>query len=148
MKDIFQELTPKQRLRYLEDNALDIVENYRHTRPLTEEELNEERETHANLCIEIEAIQAEMKRVADEFKEKLKPLNVQRLETLSRIRSQQLEEVTTAYLIQDFDEFKVGTYNADGVLLSERKMREGERQAGLFRLNKVEERFSRSGTDD
>lgn len=134
MRDLFQDYTPGARVRELENNAFDIVPNYRFNRDLSEEELVEENRLFSEVSIQIESIREELKRVTEEYKEKLKPLEAKAKKHLLTIKTGQVERVDTVYLIQDFDEGKIGTYTSEGVILGERDMKPAELQASVFRV--------------
>ena len=150
MKDLFQDLTPTQRVEMLESNAFDLIENHTYRRPLTDEELAEEREAFTNAHIEIERMQNELAEIMAQKKQEIKLKQKVAAAHLDNIKHQSEEKVDTVFLIQDFKERKIGTYNSEGILLTERPMRGKERQSMIpFQLGKTfDGDNSRTGTDD
>lgn len=72
-KKFMPELTPKERLSLMQENAAKI-ENTNYQKTLTPEELAERREDLADNCIKLNKFEDELKEVKDDFKLKMDPL--------------------------------------------------------------------------
>lgn len=96
---LFEGMTPGTRLRYLEDNAVEVVPNFRYNRPLPPEELTEKESEFARLAVDLEAQQEEIRAQTQRLKEALKPLQTRYKELLAIMRTGQEERVETVYLM-------------------------------------------------
>lgn len=131
---LFEGMTPGTRLRYLEDNAVEVVPNFRYNRPLTEDELQEKLAEFGRLSVDLEAGQEEIREQMQRLKEALKPLQTRHKELLLVLRTGQEERVETVYLVEDWENRKVATYNKDGEMIGTRNMRKGD-QHTVFSIN-------------
>lgn len=131
---LFEGMTPGTRLRYLEDNAVEVVPNFRYNRPLPPEELTEKESEFARLAVDLEAQQEEIRAQTQRLKEALKPLQTRYKELLAIMRTGQEERVETVYLVEDWENRKVATYNKDGEMIGTRNMRKGD-QHTVFSIN-------------
>lgn len=77
---IFQDLDTLSRIRALEDNALDIAEDYSYHRPLSDEEVADLRNEFAEKHIEIENLEKKKAALLAEVNTELKAKKQQQLE--------------------------------------------------------------------
>ena len=131
---LFEGMTPGTRLRYLEDNAVEVLPNFRYNRQLPPEELTEKESEFARLAVDLEARQEEIREQTQRLKEALKPIQTRYKELLAIMRTGQEERVETVYLVEDWENRKVATYNKDGELIGARNMRKGD-QHTVFSIN-------------
>lgn len=125
---IFPDLGQIERIRMLEDNSDDVVEQFTYDRVLTDEEKQEEQELFSAVHIELARMEAEKKQLVERLNADIKVKRTIAEKTLLKIKNGREEVTETVYVIHDEDEQKVGTYNYRGELISERPMRSGERQ--------------------
>lgn len=133
-KQLFEGMLPATRLRYLEDNAVEVVPNFRYNRPMPPEEMAEKETEFARLAVDLEAQQEEIRAQTQRLKEALKPLQTRYKELLAIMRTGQEERVETVYLVEDWENRKVATYNAAGEMIGSRNMRKGD-QHTVFTIN-------------
>jgi hypothetical protein len=129
---IFQDLDTLSRIRALEDNALDIAEDYSYHRPLSDDEVADLRNEFAEKHMEIENLQKKKAALMAEINGELKAKKITASAALSMIRTGKEEVSGTVYFIQDFDAGKIKVYDAEGILISERPMKQADRQARIF----------------
>lgn len=129
---IFQDLDTLSRIRALEDNALDIAEDYSYHRPLSDEEVADLRNEFAEKHIEIENLEKKKAALLAEVNTELKAKKATAARALAMIRTGKEEVSGTVYFIQDFDAGKIKVYDAEGILISERPMKQADRQARMF----------------
>ena len=136
--------SPMANINFMRDNADEVVEDYSYQRVLTEDELIEERERFAEVSIELEMLEEQKKIILDEIMEKIKAKKKVASKHLMLIRVGRQEVTGEAFIFRDEDEKKIGTYDMNGVLLSDRNMKPTEIQRKLFNNN-----FNRlTGTND
>lgn len=127
--------TPIDNIAFMRDNADDIQEAYTYQRILTEDEIQAEKNEYADLSIQIEQIEEEKQRIMSEINERLKIKKSLAKKSLMLFRIGRMEVTDTVYFIKDEKENKIGTYDSNGVLLTERPMKATERQRKMFNNN-------------
>ena len=132
---------------FMESNADEILPDYEYTRNLTDEEIENERIEFANVSIKIEQLQEEKARVMAELNEKIKAQTTLAKKALGYIRRGRMDVIATVFLVKDENEGMIGTYDMNGVLLTERKMRGTERQKTVFTRDRVDYKDERDGTN-
>ena len=125
---IFQDESAIERIRHLEDNASEVLPNYNYERILTQEEIAEQREAFSTDHIELGKIERAKSEALAQFNASLKNVKLKAADRLTKIRTGREEVTETVYVIQDFEEGKVGIYNQNGELISEKPMRGADRQ--------------------
>lgn len=130
---------------FMESNADEILPDYEYTRQLTDEEIDAERIEFATVSIKIEQLEEEKARVVAEMNEKIKAQKALAKKALSLIRRGRMDVIATVYLVKDENEGMVGTYDMNGVLLSERKMKGTERQKTIYTRDEVKYKDGTNG---
>lgn len=150
MKDLYVtgDGSPMDNIAFMESNADEILPGYEYSRELSDDEIENERVEFANVSIKIEQLLEEKERFMAEFNERLKVQKQLAKKSLRLIRIGRMDVVETVYLVKDENEGMVGTYNQNGVLLSERKMKGTERQRTIYTRENVAYKSDKTGTDD
>ena len=123
----------RDREAFLKDNC-DKVEEKGYMKPYTPEELQGHKENLANVSIEIAEIEAEKKAQDAYYKGKLKPLNEQRSQMVSNIKSKSEYVKEICYKFIDQEAKETGFYNADGDLIESRPATADELQPSIFSM--------------
>lgn len=122
---------PAERMRFLKDNC-DKVEEKFYMKPYSPEELQQHKENLANLSIEIQDIEEELKAAKEHYKEMLKPLKEDRKEMVDNIKQKAEMVKEQCYAFVDRDTRRTAYYNSDGDLVEERPSTADELQPTLF----------------
>ncbi len=117
-----------ERRDWLESMAETVLENASYNHRMTDEEIEEERRTFADLSIRIENLKAELAELTLQYKEKIRPLESKAKDCLFLIRTQNLSINGTLYELIDYSEGRIGTYDVNGHLISERSF---DRKKGI-----------------
>ena len=131
----------RDREAFLKDNC-DKVEEKGCMKPYTPEELQGHKENLANVSIEIAEIEAEKKAQDAYYKGQLKPLNEQRSQMVSNIKSKSEYVKEICYKFVDQEAKETGFYNADGDLIESRPATADELQPTIFSMAR------KTGTND
>lgn len=131
----------RDREAFLKDNC-DKVEEKGYMKPYTPEELQGHKESLANVSIEIAEIEAEKKAQDAYYKGQLKPLNEQRSQMVSNIKSKSEYVKEICYKFVDQEAKETGFYNADGDLIESRPATADELQPTIFSMAR------KTGTND
>ena len=127
MPKIFMpELSREERLRVLKDNHNSEVTTY--YKQLTQEEMDVRREKLAENSIEHFELSEQLKEVKADFKEKMEPLIRDNHNLMKEIKTGQAEVEGEIFFVPDHDASMMETYNADGELISSRRLRPEEKQ--------------------
>ena len=137
MRPLFQDVSPLERIRALEDNADEILNDYSYELPLSEDEINEANADYTAREMEILKISADKARILAEYNAKIKGLSAQQDALLNEIKTRRREYRGTCYEIIDEQEGRVLTYNQQGECIGDRPARSFQRKAHL-----------RTGTDE
>lgn len=139
-QNLAEHLPLNQRAGFLRDNA-DAVETLNYLKKFTPEEIQEMKNNLSNVSIEINDIENERKDAVDVFKSKLKPLVIDRKETLTNIRNKAISVKEDCFKFIDHDTNTVSYYNNIGDLVDQRPIMPSERQKSIFSIEK-------NGTND
>lgn len=131
----------RDREAFLKDNC-DKVEEKGYMKPYTPEELQGHKENLANVSIEIAEVEAEKKAQDAYYKGQLKPLNEQRSQMVSNIKSKSEYVKEICYKFVDQEAKETGFYNADGDLIESRPATADELQPTIFSMAR------KTGTND
>ncbi len=96
------------------------------------EELQQHKENLANLSIQIQDIEEELKAAKEHYKEMLKPLKEDRKEMVDNIKQKAEMVKEQCYAFVDRDTRRTAYYNSDGDLVEERPSTADELQPTLF----------------
>lgn len=125
-----KDLSNEERQMVFESEAIG-QEEASYMKPLSAEELAAERQRFADLAIQKAEIDDEFDKVKEDFKAKLKPLQLQISEALGNIKARGIWSKGLCYKIADYDNKLIHIVDDDGLLINSRMMRPDERQ---FRL--------------
>jgi uncharacterized phage infection (PIP) family protein YhgE len=119
-KYFFPDVSDEQRLDLLKTNCNRLLEDYGYEKPLSKEQVKQLKDKIANHVSELRKVKAEKKEVVKDYNSQISTL-----EKSIDSSSDELEKRTTytselCFEFIDYDEKKVGIYNRDGLLISER----------------------------
>ena len=149
MKDIIipNPETAIDRINYMSAAADEVVPDYRYERTLSPEELDEERQTFADLSIDLQRLEIEKAELVAQLNAKIKEKRNEATKSLTLIRTGRMEVVENVYLIADPGNKMIGTFNQYGTLISERQMRKSE-YLNFNRSLFTDEQVIKDGTND
>lgn len=147
VKDIFQDMSSEERLEALRNSA-DQVVNHSFTRPYTEEQIAEIRAKISELCIKISDKERELAAVKAEYKAILTPLETQREEAVSDLRSGGKFVTEECFIYVHYSSGKAGLYSKDGHLLNEMDITQEMSQATIFSALREDAEFQAQPDDD
>ena len=119
-KQLFTGYSDEQRLQMLKDNSNKLLEDYGYEKPLSKEQVKQLKDKIASQVSELRKVKAEKKEVMKGYTEQ-----ISKLDKSIDNASEELEKRTTytselCFEFIDYDEKRVGIYNKDGLLISER----------------------------
>jgi hypothetical protein len=138
-------LNPVQRTRFLKDNC-EAVESVGYMKPFKPEEIERKKNRLADVSIELADIEAEKALAVSSFKVRMAPLKEERTELVSDIKVKARYVTEQCYKFVDRDTRRVGYYNNDGQLISERPAMMDELQLSIPFEHSGE--MSGTGTED
>lgn len=136
-KQFYPELSPAERLVLLRDNA-DKSETTTYFKTLTQDELDERRESLAENSIKLSELEDSKKLTSDRFKAQMDPLKAANKILLGEIKTKQAEVEGELFHIADHDAGIMETYDANGDLHSSRRLKPDEKQQKLFPVRKAQ----------
>lgn len=136
MKQFMPDLTPKERLMIMQENASKI-EQTSYQKSLSADELAARREDLADDCIKLNQLEDELKIIKDDYKDKMDPLKSANKTRLSEIKTKQTTVDGTLYHLANHEEGMMETYDGEGYLISSRRLRPEEKQGTIFSLGKT-----------
>lgn len=136
MKQFMPELTPKERLVIMQENA-HKVEQTSYQKALSAEELAARREDLADNCIKLNQLEDELKEVKDDFKLKMDPMKNVNKVLLTEIKTKQTTIDGTLFHLANHEDGMMETYDNEGYLISSRRLRPEEKQGNLYSLPKA-----------
>lgn len=136
MKQFMPDVSPKERLMLLQENAAK-VEQTTYQKALTPDELAARREDLADDCIKLNQFEDELKEVKDDYKLKMDPLKTANKTRLLEIKTKQSTTDGTLYHIANHQESIMETYDSEGLFVSSRRLRPEEKQGTIFSLGKT-----------
>jgi len=122
-----------ERKLFLKDNC-DLVENIGYMKPFSPDKIIELKETLANVSIKIDDIEGQKKMQMEVFKDRLKPLVEEKLQSLSGIRQRAEQVDELCYTFIDQAEKTVASYNELGVRVALRPAMQSELQGTVFQM--------------
>ncbi len=126
----------KERTMCLQENALK-VEDTTYQKVLSPDELAARREDLADDCIKLNTLEDELKEVKDSYKAKMDPLKAANKIRLTEIKTKQSTTDGILYHIPDHLSGMMETYDADGMLVSSRRLRPEEKQGNVFAMKQA-----------
>jgi hypothetical protein len=136
MKQFMPDLTAKERLMILQENA-SKVEQTTYQKTLSPDELAARREDLADNCIKLNQFEDELKEVKDDFKIKMDPLKNTNKVLLTEIKTKQTTIDGTLFHLANHEDGMMETYDNEGYLISTRRLRPEEKQGTIFSLPKA-----------
>lgn len=136
MKQFMPELTQKERLMLMQENA-HKVEQTTYQKSLSQDELAARREDLADNCIKLNQLEDELKEVKDDFKMKMDPMKTSNKTLLTEIKTKQTTIDGTLFHLANHEDGMMETYDNDGYLISSRRLRPEEKQGTIFSLPKA-----------
>lgn len=136
MKQFMPDVSPKERLMLLQENAAK-VEQTTYQKALTPDELAARREDLADDCIKLNQFEDELKEVKDDYKLKMDPLKTANKTRLLEIKTKQSTTDGTLYHVANHQESIMETYDSEGLFVSSRRLRPEEKQGTIFSLGKT-----------
>ena len=118
-RELGKDIAIEERAQFLEDNC-DAVEDVTYSRAFAPEELALKREQLTDSSIKIADIEEQKKKVMDEFKKRLEPLNVVKSDAIKALREKSQTVTEKCYKFLDEETKMVGFYNKEGNLVSSR----------------------------
>ncbi len=125
-----------ERLQVLQNSA-SKVEETSYQKSLNQEELATRREEHIDNCIKLGNLDDELNKIKDKFKEEMKPMSLANRVLLTELKTKQTTIKGVIYHLMNEADSTMETYDADGMLIAERRLRPDEKQAGLYSLPKA-----------
>ena len=132
LKQFMPELTPKERLIILEQNA-DQIDVTTYQKPLTEEALADKKDVLTENSIALFDLEEEKKEAVKVYKDKIDPIKKQNNKLLTEIRTGQETVTGKLFMMANFDDGMMETYDADGFLVESRRLKATEKQGNLLK---------------
>lgn len=121
--EMLQGYDPLERIRIMENSCDEVIEDYHYERPLSDEEIAQEREEYCELEIEIQKIEAEKAGVVATYNAKIKERRAAAGIHLEKVKTGRTEVHENVYVFIKEEAGMVGTYNRHGQLISERRLK-------------------------
>lgn len=125
----------KFRISFLKDNCDEVIEKG-YMKPYSEEQIETMKDDLSEVSIKIDDIETEKKIIMEQFKGKLKPLETEKTELLTGIRTKSRFVRELCFKFIDTDLKMVGFYNAEGNLIESRPCNADELQQTIFQINR------------
>ena len=130
-KVLFTEYSEEQRLQMLKDNCDKLLEDYGYDKPLSKDQLKAVKDRISSVAVELHDVQEEKKEADKEFNDRIKDLKGSMAEQVKQLKTRTTYTCELCFEFLFREEAKVGVYNKDGHLISERtatikEMREPE----------------------
>lgn len=122
---------PAERLRLLKDNCDDREETH-YFKPLNQNELDQRSEKIAVICIDIYKLEADLKTIKDEYKDKIDPLKIENKQLCNEFHTRQADIVGQLFHFKDLETGMMNTYNEEGEFIKSRRLQPNEKQGKLF----------------
>ncbi len=132
-----EDLTDKDKVDSLEAMNYKIEANYTFQRPFSFDELKDKRESITNVSMQIDEQEEQLREISKQKREVLKGLKSEQKIIMKEVRAQAETVTETVYLLDDQEEGIMGYYDANGTLISSRKLLPGERNLKIEFGNKV-----------
>jgi hypothetical protein len=138
MPKIFMpDATPAERLNAFRVHADKIEENATYERELTPEEVDAKREVYVENDDTVSTLESELNAYKKAYKGKIEPIKILNKELRLEIKSKRTKAKGTLFHMANQDSGFMETYNEDGELISQRRLRPDERQTRLYIPGKV-----------
>lgn len=104
---------------------------------LTQEELDERRETLTENYIKISDLEAEKKQITENIKAQQKPMQVENMELLTTLKTKSERIEGVLYHVDDQESGMMNSYDVNGDFIQSRRLKPNERQGSMFKLNQI-----------
>jgi len=139
-RELGKEYKGLQRVSFLKDNC-DKIEEKGYMKRFSSDQLSEMKEQLSETAISINDIEIEKKIVMEGFKDKMKPLNLEKERLLIGLKNKTEFITENCFKFVDMETREVGYYNEDGDLIESRPAYADELQGTIFQMK-------RTGTND
>ncbi|KAB1228482.1 hypothetical protein [Chryseobacterium viscerum] len=133
-KDVFKNMSPKDRSDNLQAMA-HSTEETSYFKALTQEELDEKRETLVENEIKLSKLEVEKKKFMAENKRKADSIKKEKGSLLSAIDTRHEEIEGVLYHVDDQDNGLMYSFDANGEFISSRRLKPDEKVASMFSIN-------------
>ncbi|MDV7696259.1 hypothetical protein N6B72_04915 [Chryseobacterium soli] len=133
-KNLFKQMSPKDRADNLQAMA-HSTEQTKYSKILTQDEIDERRERLTENYIKFSDLESEKKSLIEDIKAKQKPLQVDNVELLQTLKTKSERVEGVLYHVDDQDEGMMHSFDADGDLITSRRLRPDEKVASMFNIN-------------
>lgn len=131
MKKFMPDVSPQERVRLLRENC-DSQETTTYLRDLSQEELDNKRETLVDNLIKASNLEDELNEIKDGYKTKMKPLKDANKILQQEVKTRKEQVSGNLYHMANHEDGMMETYDENGDLVSTRRLRPEEKQARLF----------------
>lgn len=138
MKKFMPDVSLQERIRLLRENC-DSQEMTTYLRDLTQEELDNKRETLVDNLIKASNLEDELDEIKDGFKTKMKPLKDANKILQQEVKTRKEQVSGNLYHMANHEDGMMETYDENGDLVSTRRLRPEEKQARLFVAKAINE---------
>ena len=133
----YKELSEEDRNEALHSDAI-LIEQGIYMRNLSEQEIREQKDKLAALEIDRESLEEDFNDEKENFKSKLKPIELDISECIHAIKTRSVEENGKQFLIPDYDNDITYVLDAAGNVIYSRAMHPKERQYKIRELRQVQ----------
>jgi len=130
-KTMFADVPPDERTKLLADNC-DYHENTSYMKELTQEDVDVKNETISSNCIKVFELEEELKKIKDEYKERINPLKDETRQLCGHVKTRKEQVNGILFHFADHESSVMNTYDENGEFVSSRRLRPEEKQARLF----------------
>lgn len=128
------DLPEADRRKVLNDSCDEVLDGVRFTRPLTELEIQNRKDTLADRAIKIADLEAEKKRIAAEYEAKLKPIKIEQSLVLGEIKTRSVDAIEPLYVFRDLEGGYSYRYDQRGQMVDRRVLSPQEMQATTMQV--------------
>jgi hypothetical protein len=134
-KEEVKTFSQQEQEQILKDNC-ESTEMFNYSKPYNDEEMVVIKDRYSQNGIEIQKIEEEKKQVIDEFKARLKPLEMEKNELLESVKHKAKLVSETVYLIADQELGNMDYTNSEGTVVYSRKLMPNEKQVRMELVHK------------
>lgn len=136
-RELAKEITDEsKRISFLSDNC-DKIEEKGYMKRFTPEQLSQMKNELSETAIKINDTEIEKKEIVSEFKERLKPLSIEKQRLLSCLKNKAEYVSEKCYKFIDLENREVGYYNQNGDLIEARPAYADELQTNIFQMQRT-----------
>lgn len=132
-KQLFQKMSPDERLRMLQDNC-DSIEKQSYMKQFSHEEIGLMKDRLSEVSIDLNDIDIEKSDAMEIFKQRSKPLKKEKVSLLNNIKRKAIDVNEDCFKFVDQESGTVGYYNSIGDLVFSRPIMPSEKQKTIFSI--------------